>query len=232
MMILATLAILLSGCVGMLDRIPIMGENADGTKTIVAYASRSRLYTFSKASEEIELWKVSSDNGVEMTGSKASSDSTKMAEVLLKGIELGGALAGQRLGVTTTSAPQPESSYAPAINSSTVPAVQRDYITGADNPEIVILGNKSTCPLTRALWAKIDVASLSASTCDASIVDVDEYANKTEFRARRPAGSFNFPWIRIYVGGQVVDEFPARGMNQSQISARAGIAIGNCAPPE
>lgn len=104
LMILAALAILLSGCVGMMDRIPIMGENEDGTKTIVAYASRTRFYTFSKASESIELWKVSSNNGVEMTGSKADSDATSAVQMLRDGIALGRAV----YGVPQSPQPQPQ----------------------------------------------------------------------------------------------------------------------------
>ena len=61
--------LVLSGCVGMRDSIPIMGESEDGKQVVIAHATRTRLYALSKAAEKIELWQVSSDKGVTMKGS-------------------------------------------------------------------------------------------------------------------------------------------------------------------
>lgn len=95
--------LVLSGCVGMRDSIPIMGESEDGKQVVIAHATRTRLYTLSKAAEKIELWQVSSDKGVTMKGSDANSDSTSLVQVLERGIELGAALATAR-GVSPVGA--------------------------------------------------------------------------------------------------------------------------------
>ena len=89
--------LVLSGCVGMRDSIPIMGESEDGKQVVIAHATRTRLYALSKAAEKIELWQVSSDKGVTMKGSDANSDSTSLVQVLERGIEIGSALASARV---------------------------------------------------------------------------------------------------------------------------------------
>lgn len=103
-------ALAMSGCVGMRDSIPIMGESEDGTQVVVANATRTRFYALSKAAEKIELWQVNSEKGVTMKRSDANSDSTAALEVLEKGMQLGAAYATARLGgaplaLPTSSAP-------------------------------------------------------------------------------------------------------------------------------
>jgi len=91
-------ALAMSGCVGMRDSIPIMGESEDGTQVVVANATRTRFYALSKAAEKIELWQVNSEKGVTMKGSDANSDSTAAIEILEKGMQIGAAYATARLG--------------------------------------------------------------------------------------------------------------------------------------
>ena len=105
-----------------------------------------------------------------------------------------------------------------------------NFIAGEGVPEIVIIGDRSSCSICRGLWASLDPLTMSLNACDASIIDADANDNPSIYKARRPAGAFSFPYIRIYVGGKVVDEFSARGMSQEQITARANKSIGSCAP--
>jgi hypothetical protein len=91
-------ALAMSGCVGMRDSIPIMGESEDGTQVVIANATRTRFYALSKAAEKIELWQVNSEKGVTMKGSDANSDSTAAIEILEKGMQIGAAYATARLG--------------------------------------------------------------------------------------------------------------------------------------
>lgn len=116
---MAAMAVAISGCVAVRDSIPIMGENTDGTKVIVANATRTRFYALSKAAEKIELWQVSSDKGVAMKGSDSSSDGTAIIAALERGLELGAQVAASRLGASAT--PQLVTTVAPSSPAGAVP---------------------------------------------------------------------------------------------------------------
>ena len=125
-------------------------------------------------------------------------------------------------------------SSAPAITASSIASEKKVYVdrtltTGGNNPEIVIIGNRESCSLCRGLWSQIDVASLSAATCDSNIVDADATDNPSVYSAKRPRTGFSYPYIRVYLDGNIVDEFSARGMSQSDIASRSSKVIGECA---
>ena len=123
------------------------------------------------------------------------------------------------------SDPSSTPQYAPAVQTK-----GGSFIAGEGVPEIVIIGDRSSCSICRGLWASLDPMTMSLNACDASIIAADANDNPSVYKARRPAGAFSFPYVRIYVGGKVVDEFSARGLSQDQITARANTAIGSCAP--
>ena len=101
-------------------------------KTIVAYATRTRGYIFTKAAEKIDLWKVDSANGVEMTGSDATSDSTKMVDALIKGMELGAAYMGARSGMPPVAVEMATASYAPAVSATSAKVTGQSLISGEE----------------------------------------------------------------------------------------------------
>lgn len=146
-------------------------------------------------------------------------------------------------GARSVGVPLPPSSvklpddvnYTPVINASrpiaTEATPKRSLIKGEGLPEIVILGNRPGCPWCNRLWAGIDIVALSDSACGANIIDADINNNRFAFDDRRPSGTnWEYPWIRIYVGGKVVSEFSGRGLTQSDIATKAKKVIGECDP--
>lgn len=107
----------------------------------------------------------------------------------------------------------------------------QNVVNANSNAEIVILGNRETCPLCRTLWSKLDVKNLSSAACDASVIDADKTDNASVYAAKRPTVGFEYPYVRIYVAGNLADEFSARGLSQAQIAERAKKAIGECSVP-
>ena len=231
---MAAMAVAISGCVGVRDSIPIMGENTDGTKVIVANATRTRFYALSKAAEKIELWQVSSDKGVTMKGSDSSSDGTAIIAALERGLELGAQVAASRLGASatpqlvTTVAPSspavavPDSyTFAAATTgggsavSATVPAT----ISG-DGISVVVLGNRSTCGYCQSLWGGLDVAALSAALCGANVIDADAQAAPDTYAKLRPQGAFSYPLVLVYEGGQLKGQFSGRGLTQAALAEK------------
>lgn len=125
-------------------------------------------------------------------------------------------------------APSSEESSDVAVAANTKKVVGQSIIKAQGAPEIVILGNRATCALCKALWSGLNVSTLSANACGASVIDADKTENPSMYAARRPSGAFNWPYIRIYMGGNIVDEFSARGMSQKEIETRANKVIGDC----
>jgi len=231
---MAAMAVAISGCVAVRDSIPIMGENTDGTKVIVANATRTRLYALSKAAEKIELWQVSSDKGVAMKGSDSSSDGTAIIAALERGLELGAQVAASRLGASTT--PQLVTTVAPSSPAGAVPegytfaaattgaasavsATVPATISG-DGISVVVLGNRSTCGYCQSLWGGLDVAALSAALCGANVIDADAQAAPETYAKLRPQGAFSYPLVLVYEAGQLKGQFSGRGLTQATLTEK------------
>lgn len=85
---------------------------------------------------------------------------------------------------------------------------------------VAILGDRSSCPLCRSLWSKLDAQALSSALCGAKVVDADRSSDSQAFDSYRPAGGFSYPLIRVFESGDFKGEFVARGMTQDAVAAR------------
>lgn len=193
--LLAVLAVgmIISGCVGIRDSIPIMGESEDGTKVVIAQATRTRLYALSKAAEKIELWSVSSDKGVTMKGSDSSSDGTALVPVLEKGMEIGAAFATARhvsaAGASSAAGAVVAPAYAGAAGESAAAVdagSETDYNTegyggspGADGSGVY---GKPSCGRCR---------SYRAAHPDVAIINIDDAANQAAMWSALRARKYN-----------------------------------------
>lgn len=239
-MMAAALALAVSGCVAIRDSIPIMGESEDGKQVVIANATRTRLYTLSKAAEKVELWEVSSDKGVKMKGSDANSDSTAAVRMLERGLELGAQVAAARMGVAVQQASQSAKAAAapPATSSTPLTVTDADSsapdqkeaktVGGTGTVSVVVLGDRASCSLCRALWSYLDPAALSASLCAASVVDADRTDAPAAFGKYRPTSGFQYPLVRVYDGGTLKGEFVARGLDQKTLTAKVSELAPAC----
>ena len=138
--------------------------------------------------------------------------------------------SGGILPITTATAASSDTAVTPAASTVTTAATKNNtaMASGDGLPEIVILGNKSTCSLCNKLWAALDVPALMAAT-GASVIDADKTDNPTVYTERRISGAMDWPYVRIYKSGKVVSEFSGRGLTQETLLALACNALGTCA---
>lgn len=229
MMVLAMIFVL-AGCVAVRDSIPIMGENADGSQVIVSHATRTRLYALSKAAEKLDLWEVSSDDGVKMKGASSDSDGTAMVQALRDGIALGREVASGR----SAGAGDAVIAYAPAAQSA--PTSNRTIASGligekisqakASGMPLVVVAGSPDCSYCVQFESQLAASALPGS---ADIVFVREMSPWSSNSALAWTGGGDAPIVRITrwdsSGGLMSD----KKMNRPTI-AEVVAAIASCAP--
>ena len=234
--------IAMSGC-GTVAYTVSEKTSPDGTKTY----TKAKVFGFGDKASEIAASGMFSDGSDDALGS-----GFKDANASQKSTGIDGTLAGMgqmfigMAQLASTFQSMQTGGILPVKTATSVPIVSQDTsgpsaeATIAKNntvmlgvpstSEIVILGNKSTCSLCRALWGKLDVTALSAAT-GASVIDADEIANPSAYKERRISGTdWTWPFVRIYSDGKVVSEFSGRGLTQETLLAKACEALGTCAP--
>ena len=107
------------------------------------------------------------------------------------------------------------------VVSSTAPA----KIAG-DGVSVVILGNRSTCGYCQTLWSGLDVDEVSSALCGANVIDADAASAPQTYAALRPQGSFSYPLVLVYEGGQLKGQFSGRGLTQAALVEKAKSLTG------
>lgn len=171
-----------------------------------------------------------SDFGAGVEQAKANQQSTGIKEAF-EGVN--GLLLGVgRLLARAQSAPaygsEGETAYSAGggvsgggIVSSTAPA----KIAG-DGVSVVILGNRSTCGYCQTLWSGLDVNEVSSALCGANVIDADAASAPQTYAALRPQGSFSYPLVLVYEGGQLKGQFSGRGLTQAALIEKAKSLTG------
>lgn len=120
-----------------------------------------------------------------------------------------------------------------SLAAATPAAGPRSVIAGEGVPLIAILGNRSTCPQCRALWANLDPGAMATELCGTSIVDADKSENAAAYTSFRPKGGFSYPLVVVYAAdGTLTGKFSAAGMSQAQLVDKVKSLVPACAAPE
>ena len=121
---------------------------------------------------------------------------------------------------------EPEGSPGEATPTPTVSA--SDAAPG--KTAVVVIGDRSTCGLCRALWQPGFEAAVESSMPQVDVVDADLIDGTALYSKYRPKGSFLYPLAQVYgADGKMIGSFVARVMNVEQFKAKVAEICPDCA---
>jgi len=95
---------------------------------------------------------------------------------------------------------------------------------------VVVIGDRSTCGLCRALWQPGFEESVETAMPQVDVVDADLIDGTALYNKYRPKGSFLYPLAQVYgADGKMIGSFVARGMDVEQFTAKVAEVCPDCA---
>ena len=237
----AAVMLCMTGCLSTYLNDKTAGADGKTTKEVTFYRGG---FVTSTTMDSAEV----NYNGVKAKlGNYSNKGDAEMGDVITAGI-IGGILAygtggtsaigsGVLAGITKArkaqAAAQPDVTKAEPESSpgeaTPVPQVSTSDVA-AGKTAVVVIGDRSTCGLCRALWQPGFEESVETAMPQVDVVDADLIDGPALYSKYRPKGSFLYPLAQVYgADGKLIGSFVARGMNVEQFTAKVREICPDCA---